>query len=337
MDIVIKSFNRPYYLDRCLYSIHKLVVDFNGKIIILDDGTPQSYLDKIIQKFPEVIVKKSAFYDQKVTNCAQGIQPDNYVIPIDLWANGVTEVSDYFLLIEDDTWFIDSVELEVIQNEMIQNQTVITKLFWLGNDKLKQNSGVQKTKHLDLLSPHLFTKNPILYNFIFRKDYLKWSRRILAKLGVYTFERHMAYYSIYAVAGTVLRKDFYSELWNNHSNKVEETLQILNALTFYKKNEGNITFASYQKELLKTGFQSAATNQHKEHYKGQIDMFQFNKIINEAWLNNELDVYQDLPNDIQTKAIAKILDKNATIDPQKWMSWVNSFKNQYTSIGCVID
>ena len=34
------------------------------------------------------------------------------------------------------------------------------------NDKLKQNSGIQKTKHLDLLSPNLFTENPILYNFV---------------------------------------------------------------------------------------------------------------------------------------------------------------------------
>lgn len=337
MDIVIKSFNRPYYLDRCLYSIYKQVTDLNGKIIILDDGTPQNYLDKITQKYPNVIVRKSAFYDQKAASISNGSQPKKYLVPIDLWANVVHEVSDYFLLIEDDTWFVDSIKLEEVQNEMIQNQTVIAKLFWLGNDKLKQNIGIQKTKHLDLLSPNLFTENPNLYNFIFRKDYLNWHRRVLAKLGIYTFERHMAYYSIYAVAGTILRKDFYAALWDNHSNKVEETLQILNALKFYKKNKANISFASYTKEILKTGFQSAATNQNKEHYEGKIDMFQFNKIINDAWLNDELDVYQDLPNDIQTKAISKILDASATINSKKWISWVNSFKNQYTSIGCVID
>lgn len=337
MDIVVKSFNRPYYLDRCLYSIYKQVADFNGKIIILDDGTPQRYLDKITQKYPGVIVKKSAFYNQKVSSIDQGIQPKEYVVPIDLWANVVNEVSDYFLLIEDDTWFVDSVELEKIRNEMIQNQTVITKLYWLGNDKLKQNKEVKKTAHLELLTPNLFTENPTLYNFIFRKDYLKWHRRILAKLGIYTFERHMAYYTIYSVAGTVLRKDYYSQLWNNHSNKVQETLQILNALKFYKQNKGKITFASSKKELLRTGFQSAATNQHKEHYEGKIDMFQFNKIINDAWLNNQLDVYRDLPLDISANEIAKILDENSEIDSNQWDSWVTSFKNQYTSIGCVID
>lgn len=337
MDIVIKSFNRPYYLDRCLYSIHKQVADLQGKIIVLDDGTPQIYLDKIIQKYPNVIVKKSNFYHQKVDSIAQGIQPKEYVVPIDLWSNVSAEVSDYFLLLEDDTWLVNSIDLQQVQTEMMQNQTVITKLFWLGNEQLKQNKGIQKTKHLDLLTPNLFTENPIFYNLIFRKDFFKWSRRILAKLGIYTFKRHMAYYSIYAVAGTILRKDFYSQLWNNHSNKVEETLQILNALRFYKKNKDAITFATYQKEVLKTGFQSAATNQHKEHYEGNIDVFQFNKIINEAWLKDELDVYKDLPNDIHTNEIAAILQKSTIIDSEKWISWVNSFKNQYTSIGCVID
>ena len=35
--IIIKSFNRPYYLDRCLQSIYKFVKG-NFKIIVLDDG-----------------------------------------------------------------------------------------------------------------------------------------------------------------------------------------------------------------------------------------------------------------------------------------------------------
>ena len=46
MDIIIKSYNRPYYLHRCLQSIKENVLG-NYKVIIVDDGTPQKYLDKI--------------------------------------------------------------------------------------------------------------------------------------------------------------------------------------------------------------------------------------------------------------------------------------------------
>ena len=46
VNIFIKSFNRPYYLDRCLQSIENFVEgDFWVKV--LDDGTPEKYLKKI--------------------------------------------------------------------------------------------------------------------------------------------------------------------------------------------------------------------------------------------------------------------------------------------------
>lgn len=336
MDIVIKSFNRPYYLDRCLFSIYKYVEDFKGSIYILDDGTPQKYLDKITEKYPNVIVKKSAFYSKKVSFIEQGIQPKEYVIPTDLWSEIVDLISEYFLLIEDDTWFVDFLNASELIAEMKDNKVQITKLFWLGNDDLNQNKAIKKIKNIELLNPNLFTKNPFIYNVIFRKNYFDIHRRILAKLGIYTFKRHMAYYTIYGVAGTVINKKFYSYLWKNSQNRVEETLQILNALKFYEKNK-NITFAKYKHEILKTGFQSSATNQHKEHFEGNIDMFQFNKILNEAWFKDALSSVIDLPADMDSDRIKNILDTEGSINSDQWILWVSSFKNQYLSIGCQID
>ena len=55
MDILIKSYYRPHLLDRCLRSIYENVVDVDQiDITILDDGTPQKYIDKIAQKYPKV-------------------------------------------------------------------------------------------------------------------------------------------------------------------------------------------------------------------------------------------------------------------------------------------
>lgn len=336
MDIVIKSFNRPYYLDRCLFSIYKHVIGFNDRIYILDDGTPQKYLDRLKEKYPAIIIKKSNFYDKKVSFIEQGIQPKDYVIPTDLWSEIIDFVSDYFILIEDDIWFIDDLNSSELVVEMKSNNTQITKLFWLGNDELNQNIEVEKIQNIELLKPSLFTQNPFIYNLIFRKNYFEIHRRILAKLGIYTFNRHMAYYTIYGVAGTVLNKNFYSNLWKNSQNRVEETLQIWNALKFYKKNK-NSTFAKYKHEILKTGFQSSATNQHKEHFDGNIDMFQFNKIINEAWFKDQFNSIIDLPVDINSNEIKNILNKEGSINSDLWISWVTSFKSQYNAIGCRID
>ncbi|MFV0181058.1 glycosyltransferase [Empedobacter falsenii] len=48
--IIIKSFNRPHYLDRCLHSIY-LHVKGSFEVKVLDDGTPPLYLEKIATKY----------------------------------------------------------------------------------------------------------------------------------------------------------------------------------------------------------------------------------------------------------------------------------------------
>lgn len=64
VNIFIKSFNRPFYLDRCLSSIEKYVSgDF--KIKVLDDGTPKKYLDKIREKYPDAEILLSDNYEKK--------------------------------------------------------------------------------------------------------------------------------------------------------------------------------------------------------------------------------------------------------------------------------
>ena len=65
MDLLIKSFNRPYYLDRCIQSIYLNIHDNNFNIIVLDDGTPKKYLDKLLEKFPSITILKSDLYFEK--------------------------------------------------------------------------------------------------------------------------------------------------------------------------------------------------------------------------------------------------------------------------------
>ena len=62
-----------------------------------------------------------------------------------------------------------------------------------------------------------------------------------------------------------------------------------------------------------------------------------NKIVNEVWYNNKLNVIEDLPSDISTECIQKILDLDGSMDSKDWIFWSNCFKNQYKSIGSKID
>lgn len=339
MDILIKSYNRPYYLERCLFSIDMHVIIGNGKIIVLDDGTPQIYLDKIAEQYPNIIIKKSEFYEEKVRYTSEGKRPEKYSIPINLWVDSAKNASENFILIEDDTWFIDAINLDEVDTEIAQNNVVLTKLYWIGNSIINQNKKETLLKNIVLLKPKLFTTIPALYYFIFYKfDRFKF-RKILRFFKINTDEKELAYRTIYAVAGMIFNKNYFTKLWDNHQNNVDESLQVYNAVKVLNKEKDTIKFARYQHEILRTGFISAATNQHKESYVGNVDMFAFNKLINEAWLNNQLDVVSSLPNDINTQEIIKILDNDSgkTISSKDWTSWVASFKEYYLKIGCIID
>lgn len=308
----------------------------DGKIVILDDGTPGVYLDKILKKYPNATLMKSEFYTEKVRFTNEGKRPEKYVIPINLWVEAAQNASENFVLIEDDTWFTTAINLDGVGAEMLENNVAMTKLYWIGNDSINQNKKETPLKDIVLLQPKLFTKIPALYDFIFyRFDKLK-IRKTLRFLKINTDERQLAYRTIYAVAGMIFNKNYFTKLWNNHKNSVDEGLQIYNAVTVLHTGK-DLQFARYHHEVLKTGFLSAATNQHKEGYSVDVDMFVLNKILNEAWLNDDLDVITSLPGDISIKEITKILDRDTRISSKDWLRWVDNFKDFYKRMGCKID
>jgi hypothetical protein len=311
----------------------------NGKIVILDDGTPQVYLDKIIGKYPAVVIRKSEFYDEKVKFTSNGKRPEKYIIPINLWVDAAKNASENFILIEDDTWFIDDVELDEVNDEIVRNNVVLTKLYWIGNSIINQNKKEIPLKDIVLLKPKLLTTIPALYYAVFYKFDRFKIRKAMRLLKINTDEKQLAYRTIYAVAGMIFNKDYFAKLWDNHQNTIDEGLQLYNAVKVLNKEKNNIKFARYNHEILKTGFMSAATNQHKEDYAVDIDMFVFNKLLNDAWLNNQLDSISSLPNDINQQEIARILDNDSqkSILSNDWLLWVQSFKGYYKQIGCKID
>src|SRR5690625_3081042 len=137
--IIIKSFNRPYYLDRCLQSIYKFVKG-NFKIIVLDDGTPGKYLNKIKEKFPSIDIRLSEQYEYKVNaireNLENGKEIDGFQIPTNLWYDAVKEASDYVLVTDDDVWFTQAIDLDEYKSTMKKFDLHLLKLGWLGNQEL---------------------------------------------------------------------------------------------------------------------------------------------------------------------------------------------------------
>jgi hypothetical protein len=334
MDVLIKSFNRPYYLDRCIQSIYENVVDSKLVIKVLDDGTPVKYLEKIQKKFPEIEIIKSEFYFEKSKAIEKNSSALNTTIPIRLWLNAAHNVTEYFLLLEDDIWFTEKINLEETYEFLEKENIFSLKLFWLNNPKLVHGKTIKTDKHTVIYKPVVFTKNPLLHRIIFRITRYN-NRKIMRFLKLYSDEKALQYYSIYNVAGAVFHKKYFLSLWNQHQNQVDEHLQLRNAVKFWHSNP-KMQFARTEEEVLATGFSSSATN--KNYETGQFDIFTFNKILNEAWFEDRLLSVTDFSNDLSKREIEAILLENN--DPKAevsdWNKWTTSFKKQFQDIGCNI-
>jgi GR25 family glycosyltransferase involved in LPS biosynthesis len=312
-------------------------VSSDYRIVILDDGTPDKYLKKISEKYSDITILKSALYDEKVSAIENDASNINLKVPIDLWINVAKNASDYFVLLEDDIWFTDYITLNDLEISLQKDKVQMLKLFWLGNSKLISDRIVKKESFFSIYEPNLYTRNPFLYKLFFVCSRFK-IRKIMTFLTIYTDARALNYYSIYSVAGVIFRRDYFLSLWKNHTNTINEGLQLINAVQFLNKNK-KASFGRTNKEVVKTSFLSAATNQHKSYENVSIDMFAFNKIINEAWYMGELDGMDNFSNDLNPESIQKILrDTNDTnANEEEWKKWVERFKRQYTSFGCIID
>lgn len=339
VQIIIKSFNRPFYLDRCLKSIENCVKGAY-EISVLDDGTPIKYLDKIKVKYPFAKFFVSSQYESKVSaiqnNLVNGEEIDGFQIPTDLWFDAVkNSTSDYVLIIEDDVWFKEDINLEEISQEMLEKNIYLVKLGWLGNYSDDQFVKIHPlSNNLDCIQPiRLFTSNPFVMDLFMYNKYKFFT--ILYKLGLVTNKTKRKYWALNSILMGLYQKDYWLYIWKDAQGKVDEKQQLRNAASYYHTHKNNLNFiARTKKEYLKTTFQSSATNSYHK-YGDDFDVNYFNHLINQAWLNGSFDEMQNFPKDFSLEYFEKFL--NEKIDKTAFRNWVLKFKNQYKNLGCEVE
>jgi len=336
VTIIIKSFNRPFYLDRCLQSI-KICVKGSYIVKVLDDGTPNDYLDKIHFKYPEIIILKSNQYEEKVKaikkNLESGADIDGFKIPTDLWFKEVKKSGDYVLVIEDDVWFVDQVDLDVLVAQMKKFHLPLLKLGWLGNYSNDFRCNVyQLSESINAVIPNKLITSTKFIMDLFMYNKFKFFT-ILYKLGVVDNNTRSQYWALNSILMGLYKKDYWLAIWVDSKGKVDEKQQLRNASVWYHKNKSAI-FGRTKTEILKTTFQSSATNSYHD-YGENFDINIMNYIFNKAWYNDEFDPMESYPKDFSDEYISYFLDRenNSKIEFKKWLCWVEKFRNQYKALG----
>lgn len=338
-EILIKSFNRPYYLDRCLYSIFKYCKNFSS-VKVLDDGTPKKYLDKIKEKYPSVLIKTSEQYEEKnkaiQENLEYGKEIDGFQIPVKLWKDAVKESTEIFIITEDDVWFTREVNLLELSELMRLNHTALIKL---GNLGVKRE-GIKKVYEKENIIFQTFKlrtlPKPLMIAF-FENKFKFFS--ILYRLKLADNNSFLKYFDLFSILMGMYSKDYWLKIWENIGEKVDERKQMLNSAIYYRANKKNKNLiALLENEAMKTTFKSSATNSYHK-YGYDFDVNRFNFIMNELWYQDELDINENFPKDFSDDYIIKILNKanHPKASSEEWKKWSAQFRKQYQSLGCVVD
>lgn len=336
MDIIVKSFNRPYYLERCLRSIYQFAQG-SFRIRVLDDGTPPEYLTRIQELFPEVAVFTSPLYEAKVAALRAHVAGerlfDQRTIPTGLWIEHVAAGSEVFLLLEDDIWLTGPLPLDDIERDMLANKLDMVKISWLGNNDVITGRKVAVGKHLEEMVPHI----PLASDLLILDKF--GVRSALQKLGLLRlvrndFQLQLPVYTLYGVASAFFTKKYWLYLWAGGQARVDEVRQLQKAGQWYRQQHGR--YAKSRTELTKTSFITSTTNM----YKGvELDIFAFNHHLNQAWLRGQLDSMQNFPRDFSQPYLSDLLTVtgDARTTPVEWAKWIERFKAQYLSFGCEVE
>jgi len=333
--IFIKSFNRPFYLDRCIASIEKYVSG-EYKIKVLDDGTPEKYLDKIRKKYSNVEILLSDNYSKKIKaieeNLVSGKAVNGFEIPTKFWYENVKNGSEYVIVTEDDVWFTQPINVAELSNQAKNLNINLIKLGWLGNESERKDLNINSiSDNLESAKPKdlLFFPGKMMEAFFY--NHYKFYT-ILYKLGKVDNFTQRKYWALNSILMGFFNKEYWLKIWEGMDGKVDEKRQLINASFAYKKHKKNPNFISKLKhESMKTTFQSSATNSYHE-YGFDFDVNRFNHLINEAWLKDDFDAMENFPNDFLPDYFKKYVGEQIKFD--EFEKWVNQFRKQYADMGC---
>jgi len=330
IDIFVKSFDRPYYLDRCLASI-AIHVKGNYSIKVLDDGTPQHYIAHLKNKYPFATwvlspnhhIKANADYHS--LHHRWNLQTTG--VPVQFWKEEIAKGSDYFLLLEEDAWFTRAVELHEYVDTMLAHNVVMLKFFWNNNASIIKGRKVSLNDKVDEIKPALPITFPWVVTALMNNRFKLTS--VLQRLKLLPKSFFNPYYSLYTVASGIFLKQYWQFLWHfAHPNHIDEKRQLREAVIWFRQHP-NGKYAKSREELIQTSYitSSSTTFRHVA-----FDMRLLNHQLNEAWIKNELNPMQGYPSDFAVEYLkAFMVSDSPQCSAAEWDFWIQEFNRMHSS------
>ncbi|RAU23204.1 hypothetical protein CU669_03325 [Paramagnetospirillum kuznetsovii] len=304
MEIVVKAFSRPFYLDRCLTSIRANLDNFTG-ITVLDDGLLPPFRQAIAERHPDVRMVSAPWSDvkpviirertrQPVDMGETGPRNDlaaalervlvwpSSMDPLPFWHQSISAMdSRYIMLIEEDTWITTHLDVAVIEAEMTRADCLVASLYSQRAQAFESVRGrtcVGEAAALEVMNAPMPPRRQIIDTYfpvslaIFRRDF--WLR---CHAGI--------------------------QFWIPESPIHDQAMTVLGDML--ERGE-RPSFARITPQVLDHGF-SLSTRIPPSQYGSDVTLYDISDLLSEAWRTGRLDAMRDFPLDFSENYLSAMI------------------------------
>lgn len=292
VNVYIKSFARPFYLDRCISSI-RFNLRGQDRIVVLDDGTEAAHLERIRILHPEVEIRSSGADDGKMallraedfTEIAR-----RYPSAPKFWISEIeNDPYDYTLVLEDDAWLTRYVDLTTLVSALTEANGAICKFWW--STVSHQVTGCATAE-----------LGPGIEYFAMDANMTEAARQI------------------WIVAFALFRRDYWLHSVSRAGRLGDERSQFAAALEFAASNP-ELSFAKTDIRCVHQGWAVPARST-PEYYGKKLIQHKFMDALNAAWMAGEISPTEGYPYDFPSGYITNRLSRYLPEDDvAAWTAW----------------
>lgn len=297
MIVYIKTFNRPFYLERCLTSL-TLFAQGVSKIVVLDDGTIPIFLDRIRTLFPQIEIRQSSGQHGKwalVQAKRFEAIANRFGSPHTFWLREIrADKPDYFCLLEDDTWLTRSVDFHTLKTSMRESCLSICRLFW-GSvpDGLSQ-----RTVTVRSMGP--------------RDSLLVQTAKPTRLDDIWGF---------FLVCMSVYERTFYEKAHTGVNDYLNETAILQNIWRELEQSVEPRFLGRLNKRVCCQGWAIPGRSDIKYYAMG-VEQHIFVDLLNKLWMHGDFDSLRNFPADFEINWLCSIFVKHLPISAvQAYQNW----------------
>ncbi len=319
MEVFVKSFNRPFYLERCLLTIERCGGQ-SCNITVLDDGTPMKYLWEIQSRFPRVRIVQSPHGELKTKRVAEGSFSESLndaelaqlglVNSQQFWCQEIAKCNEtYICVMEEDCWFTRGCAFDDLVRHLNINGALLFRMFWNSIPAVSAQDRINHRAQAGGIEVQYYF--PTLNN---------------------SFERTFWFCG----AQAIIRRDYWLHACTAPNYNFTIGTQFSRAFDFVKQMTGKrMTFAQSAGQMIAHGYSTTA---RKTRFTGELfEPHIYNEALSEAWLAGRFNSAEALPNDFSDDYIASVLGSEMNEDQvANWREWKLRFLNYYRSMGAEI-